>query len=155
MTTAPAFATAESTLLAPNEVDAAQLDGIFGRLMTRTGPTTPISTSSTRAPKAGAWRKAGEIRQLQHRPGRGRARVVSGEKTAFAYSDDISLPALEAARTPRAPSPPGRPSGIARVPSRAVAQLYQPHRSAREPHRSRQGRAARTLEDYARARTRA
>jgi TldD protein len=32
-------------------------------------------------------------------------RAISGEKTAFAYSDDISLPALKAPPAPRAPSP--------------------------------------------------
>jgi len=44
-----------------------------------------------------------KVWQLQHRPGRGRARDRR-EKTAFAYSDEISLPALEDAAAQRAPS---------------------------------------------------
>ena len=55
-------------------------------------------------------------------------RAVSGEKTAFAYSDDISLPALEAAaQATRAIARQGQ-SGRTQVTKRATGHnLYVPH----------------------------
>ena len=57
-------------------------------------------------------------------------RAVSGEKTAFAYSDDISLPALEAAaHATRAIAAPGQRPAAAPMAHRTAtaAQLYLPH----------------------------
>ena len=57
-------------------------------------------------------RKASSIGQLQHRPGRGRARGERGE-TAFAYSDDISLNrAPAAAEATRAIARSARAAGV-------------------------------------------
>src|SRR5258708_30475892 len=55
-------------------------------------------------------------------------RAVSGEKTAFAYSDDISLAALEAAaRATRAIARQGQ-TGRMQVANRAAGHnLYSPH----------------------------
>ena len=49
----------------------------------------PTCTSSTPAARAGAWKGIVKTGLVLHRPGVG-VRAVSGEKTAFAYSDDIS-----------------------------------------------------------------
>ena len=67
-------------------------------------------------------------------------RAVSGEKTAFAYSDDISLPALEAAaRTTRAIAPRGRPAAPGRPSAPPAAS------SIRRTTRSRACRTRRKL----------
>jgi len=71
-------------------------------------------------------------------------RAISGEKTGFAYSDEIVLPALkEASRAARAIARPGRDrqgAGLAAAACRAPLRAPGP---ARHPAGYAQGRAAR------------
>jgi TldD protein len=90
------FATADRTLLAPYGLDAGSLSKVFGQIMTHQVDYADLYFQYSRSE---SWSleegmvKAGSFNIDQ---GVG-VRVVSGEKTAFAYSDDISLPALESA----------------------------------------------------------
>lgn len=88
----------------------------------------PICTSSTRAARAGALEE-GIVKTGSFSIDQGvGVRAVSGEKTAFAYSDDISLASLlDAARTVRAISSVAQ-TGRVRVPAKKIAtsrSLYQ------------------------------
>ena len=93
--------------------------------------TTPTCTSSTRAARAGASRKASSRRgSFSIDQGVG-VRAVAGEKTAFAYSDDISEAALLDAARDRAHDRGGRAEPAAsrsrrRRRSPAAASLYAP-----------------------------
>ena len=73
-------------------------------------------------------------------------RAVSGEKTAFAYSDDISEASLlDAARTVRTISAAGQ-AGRVRTATKKIASsrsLYARHRPHRHAGQHRQGRVAR------------
>ncbi len=90
------FATADRTLLAPYGLDAGSLSQVFGQIMSHHVDYADLYFQYSRSE---GWSleegmvKAGSFNIDQ---GVG-VRVVSGEKTAFAYSDDISLPALESA----------------------------------------------------------
>lgn len=90
------FATADRTLLAPYGLDAGSLSKVFGQIMSHHVDYADLYFQYSRSE---GWSleegmvKAGSFNIDQ---GVG-VRVVSGEKTAFAYSDDISLPALESA----------------------------------------------------------
>ena len=79
----------------------------------------PICTSSTRAAGLEPGRGHCEDRSFSIDQGVG-VRAVSGEKTAFAYSDDISLASLlDAARTVRAISSVAQ-TGRVRVPAKRL-----------------------------------
>ena len=100
---------AEHTLLAANDLDRAQLDGIFGELMQHRLDYADLYFQYARSE---AWSleegivKSGSFNIEQ---GVG-VRAIEGEKTAFAYSDDISLAALRAAaHTTRAIAVAGAP----------------------------------------------
>ncbi|MBK9521471.1 MAG: metalloprotease TldD [Rhodocyclaceae bacterium] len=101
--------TAEQTLLAPHGLASRQLDGIFGQLF---GHHIDFADLYFQYARSEAWSleegivKSGTFNIEQ---GVG-VRAISGEKTAFAYSDDISLSALKAAAaTTRAIAAAGAP----------------------------------------------
>ncbi|SMC24706.1 TldD protein [Andreprevotia lacus DSM 23236] len=94
--------TAQQTLLSPFGLDESRLDTVFGELMSHDLDYADLYFQYSRAE---AWSldegivKSGSFNIDQ---GVG-VRAVAGEKTAFAYSDDIGLdPLLEAARATRA-----------------------------------------------------
>jgi len=95
-TTDAAFATADSILLSPYDLDGARLQTVFGRILTHQVDYADLYFQYSRSE---SWSleegivKAGSFNIDQ---GVG-VRAVSGERTAFAYSDDISLRALDAA----------------------------------------------------------
>ena len=96
------FATAESTLLRPYHLDSAQLEKVFGQIMTHRADYADLYFQYSRAE---SWSlEEGQVKSGSFDIDQGvGVRVVSGEKTAFAYSDEISLPALtQAAETTRA-----------------------------------------------------
>ena len=92
----PHFETAERILLAPHGLDPAALDRIFGQLL---GHRIDYADLYFQHARSEAWSleegivKSGSFNIEQ---GVG-VRAISGEKTAFAYSDDISAAALGAA----------------------------------------------------------
>jgi TldD protein len=118
--------TARSRLLAPACLDAPQLERVFSQLLTQGVEVADLYFQYSRAE---SWTleegivKAGSFNIDQ---GVG-VRAVAGEKTAFAYSDDISLAALESAvRTTRAIARQGVSRKVpAPRPARGL-RLYEP-----------------------------
>ncbi len=130
------FATAESVLLKPYQLDGSQLQQVFGKIMTHRADYADLYFQYSRAE---SWSlEEGQVKSGSFDIDQGvGVRVVSGEKTAFAYSDEISLPALtQAAETTRAIARQGGNLSSGAVaggkaiytPSRAEGRkLYLPH----------------------------
>ncbi len=150
MSTVQAFTAAESALLAPNEVDPAQLDGIFSQLAAHRVDDADLYFQYTRSE---AWSlEEGQVKSGSFNIDQGvGVRAVVGDKTAFAYSDDIRLPAIrEAANTVRAIAAAGQ-SAIARVPSRTEGRgLYAPIDPLASLSEADKVSLLHRLEDYAR-----
>ncbi|CAG0953635.1 partial Metalloprotease TldD, partial [Rhodocyclaceae bacterium] len=96
MTTDAHFQTAEECLLAPHDLTPAKIATVFGELF---GHRVDYADLYFQYARSEAWSleegivKSGSFNIEQ---GVG-VRAISGEKTAFAYSDEISAPALTAA----------------------------------------------------------
>ena len=150
MSSASPFAAAEAMLLAPNDVDAAQLDGIFGQLATHRIDDADLYFQYTRSE---AWSlEEGQVKSGSFNIDQGvGVRAVVGDKTAFAYSDDIRLPAIrEAAATVRAIASTGQ-SATTRVASRSEGRnLYAPIDPLASLSESDKVSLLHRLEDYAR-----
>lgn len=123
------FNTAQSSLLAPYGLDTDALQQVFGQIMTHRVDYADLYFQYTRA--EGWSLEEGQVKSGSFNIDQGvGVRAVSGEKTAFAYSDDISLPALgAAAEATRAIARQGAESaGSALTARRALSpQLYLPH----------------------------
>ncbi len=129
---APLLAQAESCLLEPYELDSFQLERVFGTLL---GHRVDYADLYFQYHRTEGWSleegivKSGSFNIEQ---GVG-VRAISGEKTAFAYSDEISFPALQgAARATRAIAASGQ---LARAPLRLVTS-HRPLYSPADPLRS-------------------
>ncbi len=92
------FATATETLLAPYQLDNAALQGVLGSIMTHDIDYADLYFQYSRAESWGLEESQVKSGSFSIDQGVG-VRAVSGEKTAFAYSDDISLDALQQAAT--------------------------------------------------------
>src|SRR5690606_33751049 len=93
---------AHSRLLLPAGLDATQLDRMFGTLL---GPGIDFGDLYFQHSRRESWSvEDGIVKDGAHSIEQGvGVRAISGEKTGFAYSDDINGEALlEAARTARA-----------------------------------------------------
>ncbi|HET9404072.1 MAG TPA: metalloprotease TldD [Burkholderiales bacterium] len=90
------FATANEVLLAPYSLDTSRLQTVFGQIFAHRVDYADLYFQYTRSE---SWSlEEGIVKSGSFNIDQGvGVRAVSGEKTAFAYSDDISLPALEAA----------------------------------------------------------
>ncbi len=121
------FATAHDILLAPYSLDSKRLQTVFGEILAHRVDYADLYFQYTRSE---SWSlEEGIVKSGSFNIDQGvGVRAVSGEKTAFAYSDDIGLAALEsAARATRAIARQGQ-SGRARVVKRAAGHnLYTPH----------------------------
>ena len=121
-----AFATADATLLAPHALDSSRLATVFGEILTRSVDYADLYFQYSRSE---SWSlEEGIVKSGSFSIDQGvGVRAVSGEKTAFAHSDEISLMALEsAARATRAIARQGS-SGTARVARRSGGHnLYAP-----------------------------
>src|SRR5687767_14469337 len=96
------FATANDILLAPYALDAGRLDTVFGQILAHRVDYADLYFQYTRSE---SWSlEEGIVKSGSFNIDQGvGVRAVSGEKTAFAYSDDISFDALTgAARATRA-----------------------------------------------------
>ncbi len=90
------FATANSCLLAPYEIDTAGLQRVFGQMLVHDVDYADLYFQYNRA--EGWALEEGIVKSGSFNIDQGvGVRAVSGEKTAFAYSDDISMPALASA----------------------------------------------------------
>jgi TldD protein len=90
------FRTAEQTLLTPYDLTPSQLSGVFGELF---GHRVDYADLYFQYARSEAWSlEEGIVKSGSYSIDQGvGVRAVSGDKTAFAYSDEISLPALQAA----------------------------------------------------------
>ena len=97
-----ALVLAESRLLAPGGLSADQLGRVFSRLMS---PGIDAADLYFQHSRHESWvLEDGIVKEGSHSIEQGvGVRAISGEKTGFAYSDEIVLPALlEAAGSARA-----------------------------------------------------
>ena len=96
------LATADACLLAPYDLQPGKLDAVFGALATRRLDYADLYFQYTRS--EGWSLEEGIVKSGSFSIDQGvGVRAISGEKTAFAYSDEISLDALDdAARATRA-----------------------------------------------------
>ena len=116
--------TAEKTLLAPFELETAKLQRVFGTLMARKVDYADLYFQYSRF--EGWSLEEGIVKSGSFNIEQGvGVRAVSGEKTAFAYSDEISFNALEdAAKATRAIAGAGQSKRIKSNLSKAPVPLY-------------------------------
>ena len=90
------FALAQQSLLAPHALNTSHLEQVFGKMMAHKLDYADLYFQYTRAE---SWSlEEGIVKSGSFGIDQGvGVRAISGEKTAFAYSDDISLAALESA----------------------------------------------------------
>jgi TldD protein len=126
-TTEQLFATADRTLLTPYGLDPSSIDQVFGRILAHRVDYADLYFQYSRNE---SWSmeegivKAGSFSIDQ---GVG-VRAVSADKTAFAYSDDISLPALRsAADATRAIALHGSDARVQALRRSQPLALYLPH----------------------------
>jgi TldD protein len=101
------FTTAQSCLLAPYDLDASQLDRVFGTMLSRRLDYADLYFQYSRSEGWGLEEGIVKSGSFGIDQGVG-VRALSGEKTAFAYSDEISVAALrDAAQATRAISRTG------------------------------------------------
>ncbi len=150
LTTSPHFAAAEAILLAPNDIDVGRLDEIFGLIAAHRVDDADLYFQYSRSE---AWSlEEGQVKSGSFNIDQGvGVRAVAGDKTAFAYSDDIRLPAIrEAAGTVRAIASAGRSASI-RVPGQVVGRgLYAPIDPLASLAEADKVALLHRLEDYAR-----
>ena len=121
------FATANATLLAPYALDNRQLQTVFGQIMAHRVDYADLYFQYSRSE---SWSlEEGIVKSGSFNIDQGvGVRTVTGEKTAFAYSDDISLEALRsAAQTTRAIARQGSGGATQVVRRGSGHNLYVPH----------------------------
>jgi TldD protein len=118
------YSTAEQYLLAPYDLTSNKLESVFGELF---GHRLDYADLYFQYARSEAWSleegivKSGTFNIEQ---GVG-VRAIAGEKTAFAYSDDISLPALtSAARATRAIASAGKEQRLSLMRGAESPALY-------------------------------
>ncbi len=118
--------TAAQTLLAPYEIEAPQLGRVFGAIMTHDIDYADLYFQYLRT--EGWSLEEGIVKSGSFNIDQGvGVRAIAGEKTAFAYSDEISLPALEdAAGATRAIARLGGRSTMPAVREGGRRKLYPP-----------------------------
>lgn len=122
----PHFTTASEMLLSPSGLDLPKLQGVLGNIMSHHVDYADLYFQYSRAE---SWSlEEGQVKSGNFSIDQGvGVRAVSGEKTAFAYSDDIHLPALEqAASVTRAIAALGNERSAQAVKRQDIPQLYVP-----------------------------
>ena len=116
--------TAKSTLLAPFDLEAAKLERVFGTLAARRVDYADLYFQYSRS--EGWSLEEGIVKSGSFNIEQGvGVRAVSGEKTAFAYSDEISFTALQdAARATRAIAAAGQARVVKAGSRQLPTQLY-------------------------------
>lgn len=90
------YTIADSCLLAPYNIDATGLQHVFGQILTHQVDYADLYFQYNRS--EGWALEEGIVKSGNFSIDQGvGVRAVSGDKTAFAYSDDISMPALDSA----------------------------------------------------------
>ena len=118
---------AQQTLLAPSALDVSSLGRVFGQIMTHKVDYADLYFQYSRAE---SWSlEEGIVKSGSFGIDQGvGVRALSGEKTAFAYSDDITLSALEnAAQATRAIARQGGAGTAPALHAGTRRDLYLPH----------------------------
>jgi TldD protein len=118
------LALAEQRLLTPGGLASGDLDRVFARLM---GPSIDAADLYFQHSRSESWvLEDGIVKEGNHSIEQGvGVRAMSGEKTGFAYSDEIVLPELlTAAQSARAIAQSGREGGGHALAARDSASLY-------------------------------
>src|SRR5207247_8309584 len=112
--------------LAPHDLETGKLAGVFGSLLSHRLDYADLYFQYSRS--EGWSLEEGIVKSGSFSIDQGvGVRAIAGEKTAFAYSDEISLPALEdAAKATRAIARSGGREHPVKVRKGAGLQLYQP-----------------------------
>jgi TldD protein len=121
------FRTAEQTLLAPYDLTPGKLSTVFGNIFDHRVDYADLYFQYARSE---AWSlEEGIVKSGSYSIDQGvGVRAVSGDKTAFAYSDEISLPALKgAAEATRAIAAAGASGSQPVLAHRGARPLYVPH----------------------------
>jgi TldD protein len=121
------FAAASETLLMPANLDVAKLQNVLGDMMSHKIDYADLYFQYSRSESWGL--EEGQVKSGNFSIDQGvGVRAVSGEKTAFAYSDDITLSALqEAAKATKAiASIGGEQTATSTAIKRNAPQLYVP-----------------------------
>jgi len=145
---------AKKTLLTPYGLDVADLTKVIGRIMTHDVDYSDLYFQYSRAE---AWSlEEGIVKSGSFSIDEGvGVRALSNEKTAFAYSDDISLPALaDAALAVRAIASAGQNRRVragALKELKAAHSLYLPHDPLASLDATAKVRLLERLETFARA----
>jgi TldD protein len=120
------MSTADQCLLSPYALDAGALGKVFGSLLTHQVDYADLYFQSTRSEGWSLEEGIVKSGSFSIEQGVG-VRAVAGEKTAFAYSDDISLPALEAAAgATRAIARAGQECSVPAARTGSGRELYAP-----------------------------
>ena len=119
--------TANSLLLAPGSLDTRALQGVLGNMMSHQVDYADLYFQYSRSESWGL--EEGQVKSGNFSIDQGvGVRAVSGEKTAFAYSDEINLPALQAAaNATKAIANLGSEKTASKIVTRESAPLYLPN----------------------------
>jgi len=121
------FSMADRCLLTPYEIDIDRLQQVFGQILTHQIDYADLYFQYSRA--EGWVLEEGIVKSGSFNIDQGvGVRALSGDKTAFAYSDDISMPALtSAAQATRAIARQGVSHSVQAVKRSIGRELYMPH----------------------------
>ena len=145
------FTTAAETLLAPYQLDHPALQSVMSSIMSHRVDYADLYFQYSRAESWGL--EEGQVKSGSFNIDQGvGVRAVSGEKTAFAYSDDISLPALQqAAEATRAIAASGNAHSTKALRLAKAPQLYLPQDPIASLNDEHKVRLLERLEQFARA----
>jgi len=124
--TGSALDSARQTLLAPSGIEIRDLESVLGTLA---GQTIDLADLYFEYSKSESWSlEDGIVSEGAHAIDQGvGVRAVSGEKTGFAYSDELALPALlRASQAARAITRQGQSRDVRVVSETTVPVLYAP-----------------------------
>ncbi len=145
------FTTANQCLLMPHEIDTAALQTVFGQMLSHRIDYADLYFQYSRA--EGWALEEGIVKSGSFNIDQGvGVRAISGDKTAFAYSDDISMPALaSAAQATRAIARHGVTQSVQAVKRSKGRELYLPQDPIASLNDHEKVALLEKLESYARA----
>lgn len=148
---ADSMAFASQTLLRANDLDFPQVQGVLKQIMTHEVNYADLYFQYTRSESWGLEEGRVKSGHFHIEQGVG-VRAVSGEKTAFAYSDDIRADALlNAANITRAIAQAGQERSIPALIKRQPPSLYLPQDPIASLSAEAKVKLLEKLESYARA----
>jgi TldD protein len=125
-TEAPLLSTAQATLLAPFDLRAPAIDSVLGGILTHRVDYADLYFQYSRS--EGWSLEEGIVKSGSFNIDQGvGVRAIAGDKTAFAYSDEISIDALnDAAGATRAIARAGKSGRVPAIRHATGRDLYRP-----------------------------